>query len=462
VPFVGDIADQMQCPPDFVAAATLTALGSVIGTRLSIRPKRQDEWLVTPNTWCMIVGRPGVMKSPAVSAAINPLMKLEAAARMDFDKDAHSRAARADIYKARKKAYEDQLKKVFYANPNASILAEAPVEPSATYPRRFVVNDTTYEALGEIAARNRQGVLVHRDELMSLLISLDREENIAARSFYLTGWDGNQSYTFDRITRNQTHIDPLCLSVLGTTQPGRLSSYVSKIQKGGSADDGLLQRFGLIIFPDQSNTWRFVDRSCDAGSRTKVDEMFKWIANAETFEHFKPSYDRNGRCYLVYADNAYAFYIQWLHKLEHRIRGKDLHPAFESHLAKYRKLGPALSLIYHVADGEAGPVSLNATRKAFAYVDYLETHAQRAYSAGFNMGAAAARLIGNRIKDGDLPNVLTLRDVHQRGWSGLTDHEQVKLGLEKLCEADWLFEDMAATGGRPKLRYTVNPRIFAC
>jgi putative DNA primase/helicase len=36
--------------------------------------------------------------------------------------------------------------------------------------------------------------------------------------------------------------------------------------------------------------------------------------------------------------------------LEKRLRG-DLHPALESHLAKYRKLVPALALICHLVDG---------------------------------------------------------------------------------------------------------------
>lgn len=462
VPFVGDIAERMQCQPDFVAAAMLTALGSVIGTRLAIRPKRNDEWLVRTNLWCMIVGRPGIMKSPAVSEAINPLMRLETAARRDFDRNAHARAVEVDIYKARRKAYEEKLKKVFYNNPNASVQIDAPTEPPTIYPRRFVVNDATYEKLGEIAARNKHGILVHRDELMSLLIALDREENIAARSLYLTGWDGNQSYTFDRITRDQTYVDPLCLSVLGTTQPGRLTPYINKIQKGGGADDGLLQRFGLIIFPDQSETWRFVDRASLDSAREQIDTMFAWIANTADISRLEPIFDRSGRAYLTYSDDALLDYVEWSTRLEYRVRGKDLPPAFESHLAKYRKLGPALSLIYHIAEGGTGPVSRNATRKAFAYVDYLETHAQRAYSAGFNMGTTAAKLISNRLKNGDLTNLFTLRDIHQKGWSGLTDREQIQAGLEKLCDADWLRDNMVATGGRPKTVYTINPRIFAC
>jgi Protein of unknown function (DUF3987) len=46
--------------------------------------------------------------------------------------------------------------------------------------KRYLVNDTTYEALGVILADNPQGVLAFRDELVSLLKTLDREESCAA------------------------------------------------------------------------------------------------------------------------------------------------------------------------------------------------------------------------------------------------------------------------------------------
>jgi hypothetical protein len=52
---------------------------------------------------------------------------------------------------------------------------------------RYVVNDATYEALGVILADNPNGTLAFRDELVSLLKTLDREEHIAARGFLPDG-----------------------------------------------------------------------------------------------------------------------------------------------------------------------------------------------------------------------------------------------------------------------------------
>jgi hypothetical protein len=56
-------------------------------------------------------------------------------------------------------------------------------------------------------------------------------------------------------------------------------------------------------------------------------------------------------------------------------------PALEGHLAKYRKLVPALALINYLVDNGQGEISQQAMRKALAFSKYLETHASRLYGA---------------------------------------------------------------------------------
>ncbi len=48
-PWVKDIAERMQCPPDFPAVAAMATLAGVVGKQVGIRPKRRDDWLVVPN-----------------------------------------------------------------------------------------------------------------------------------------------------------------------------------------------------------------------------------------------------------------------------------------------------------------------------------------------------------------------------------------------------------------------------
>ena len=56
--WVLDTAGRMPCPPDFVAVAALVELGSVIGARCVVKPKRFDDWVVVPNLWGAVVALP--------------------------------------------------------------------------------------------------------------------------------------------------------------------------------------------------------------------------------------------------------------------------------------------------------------------------------------------------------------------------------------------------------------------
>jgi putative DNA primase/helicase len=85
-PWVADVCERMQCPPDFVAASLMAALGSTIDRKIAVRPQVHEDWQVIPNMWALLIGRPGVLKSPAMEEALRPLRKLAAIAEKEFEK----------------------------------------------------------------------------------------------------------------------------------------------------------------------------------------------------------------------------------------------------------------------------------------------------------------------------------------------------------------------------------------
>jgi hypothetical protein len=458
-PWVGDIADRMQCPADFVGVSAVVGLGTVIGRRVGVRPQKQTDWVEVANMWACIIARPGAMKSPAMTEALKPLRWLESEAQKENDAAQYAYALEAEAFDLRKDLATIAAKAAIKqgGDPISILNIVAPQEP---LPRRYLTNDTTYEKLGEILAANPNGILAFRDELVSLLKTLDREENAATRGFFLSAWNGTSGYTFDRIIRGTTHIDAACLSLLGSTQPGRIAEYIRRAHSGGAGDDGLIQRMGLVVWPDPVAKWKDVDRFPDSTARKAAFDTFEWLNQLRPEDVGAEQDEFDTVPFLRFDDAAQAAFLQWRTELERRLITHELHPAFESHLAKYRSLVPGLALINHLADFGSGPIDEAALQRALAYAAYLESHARRVYGAGSQAETAAAEAIRTRIKNGDLADGFSARDIYRREWSNLSDRAQVQAGVDLLVDFDWIAAEELKTAGKSKTIYRINPKVL--
>ena len=462
-PWVDDISNRLQCPPDYVAVAAITALGALIGRRAGIRPQHKTDWIEIPNIWGCFIGRPGMLKSPAMGEALKPLYYLEAEAAKDNEIAQQAYAAGLSAYKVRQQVRASLEKEALRKNPNGrlDVEMELGVEPQVPRPVRYLTNDCSYESLGEVLIANPSGILVARDEIISLLQHLDRDDQSVARGFYLSGWSGTQPYTFDRIMRGHRHVEAVCLSLLGTTQPARISEHVRRANLGGAGGDGLIQRFGLMVWPDATPGWRNVDEYPDSHARNAAREVYERASklNATAMGATKGRFDMVPTFGM--SEHAHVEFLDWRTDLERRVRSDELSPALEGHLAKYRKLVPALALINHIADAGSHEVSGGAMLRALAYANYLESHARRVYLSGSEGEVGAAQAILARIKRGDLKDNFTARDVYRPGWAHLTERDQVGAGLNLLVDHDYLADatEQSPQGGRPRITYRISPKV---
>ena len=463
--WVMDIAHRMQCPPDFPAVAALVALSSLIGARAVVQPKARDDWQVVPNLWGAGVGRTGVKKSPAFSEALRPLQRLQAA-EIELWQAAHD-AWQLDCKVAvmQGDANEKKAKGMAIKDPAAARALLDPVgTPAEPVARRYIVNDTTVEKLGELMQQNEWGILSYRDELFGLLTSLDKQGQEGSRAFMLQAYDGNQGYTFDRIGRGTVFIPRVCLAMIGGIQPGKIHGYVRDAVSGGSGDDGLLQRFGLIVWPDISADFVHVDQWPDTQAKQTAWAVFERLAALQPANDTEPVIWR-------FDDAAQALFVEWLVPFEIEIRGDDLHPAMVSHLSKYRKLIPALALLFALIDtpDSGGLIHERELIRALSFGDYLRTHANRLYAAAVTPETTDAATLLSRIKagklvdkDGVILDTFTPRDVALKHWAGLNTPDAVRKAADLLASYDYLRLDVVKSGdamgrGRPSDRYTVNP-----
>ena len=253
-PLIRDIAERMQVPLDYPAVVLLLCLAGVVSRRAVIQPKARDaSWAVVPNLWGGIIAPPGFMKSPVIQAASRPLNQIQSQWHQEQAEALRRYAVEKEEYELRRSAWREEYKaKAKAGKPAPERPTDEPKEPVL---RRLIVNDATFEALHQTMSENPAGILVLRDELTGWLAMLDRSGREGERAFCLQAWNGDTGHTIDRIGRGSIHVEACCMSMIGGIQPGRLRSYLADALHDGPSDDGLIQRFQLLVWPDPNRGW---------------------------------------------------------------------------------------------------------------------------------------------------------------------------------------------------------------
>jgi putative DNA primase/helicase len=461
--WIQGVADQMQLQVDYLAAPLLVYIGSVIGRKRGICVRQGTDWIEFPNLWGMLIGRPAMMKSPAMESMMKPLNQLAAKARVNFDEEFKVYQKKKKAWELRKKAVEEVYKKTckqsFENDDSLTMEFKVEDEPKTPIRRRYKTDDSTVEKIGELLIENPQGFLVFRDELSGWLNSFEKQGRVNDRQFYLESWSGKKDFDVDRIGRGCLHVPSLFLSIFGSIQPGPLSRYVRSTVKGGIGDDGFLQRFQVMVWPDQKTEWQLVNKGLDKSIESQVINLFDHLD--------KLKFDVEGNPVLLnFSTEAQERFDGWQAKLEARLRSGELPSHLEAHLAKYKKLVPALCLILahlNSSDEQDGPVTIGVETLtgALEWTSYFESHALRVYASGKNAVPAIAHELLKHIRKGDLVEPFSIRDAYDaKHWSGMTNHDDAKDILEFLVEKGWLAAAMVKTGGRPTQKYWVHPKVF--
>lgn len=452
-PMVEDVAERMQVPLDFPAIVAVAMLAGLCERRALIQPKTNDSsWLIVPNLWGAIIAGPGMMKSPVIASVTAPARALESEWRTEHAEAMRQYEAARELAKLDNAVWAENYKRAAKgkkAAPPKPELGEV-AEPSQ---RRLIAVDATFESLHQLLAGNPAGIFVLRDELTGWLASLERQGREAERAFCLECWSGDQGFTIDRIGRGSIHVEHCCVSLFGGIQPARLRAYLADALRDGPTNDGLIQRFQLLVWPDTRKSWVYQDRSPDARAMMAAESVYRRIAEMDA--------DKPPR--LKFAFDAQGLFVEWLTELETRLRSDDTSPFMVAHLAKYKKLMPSLALLFSLADGSLEAVGLRHAQQAAAWCDYLAYHARRVYASGITPERLAAISLGQKLAKGWKRDqgTFSVRDVYQNDWSGLGTPDQVRTALRVLEDAGWvrLEKPKSETTGRPSEVYAVNPKI---
>lgn len=180
---------------EFIATAMISAASAALGGTYRIRIK--GEWQSNAALYIILVGRPGLGKTPPLEAAYRPIRKHDYA-----------------LFKA----YEAGLEawKADRENGKKPVL------------RRTVVSDFTPESLLLTHNNNPRSVVILVDEIMGMFNSANRYTNGQLIEQLLTAWSGGALDVTRVSSTIPIHIEQPCINIVGTTQTKRVHELLTK------------------------------------------------------------------------------------------------------------------------------------------------------------------------------------------------------------------------------------------
>jgi hypothetical protein len=410
-----------------IAVAAIAVCTAAIPDKIQLQVKKHNTgWLEQPRLWFALVGPPSTMKTPIISAAVAPLMKIDSAM-----------------------AYENSLKRAAFDRLPAA-------ERKQTDPpkqKQLMLQDVTIEAAQEIFKDSPDGLLVYQDELSGFFGGLEKYSGARGsskdRAFWLQAYNGG-IYTAHRIGRGAVYIPNLSACILGGIQPEAIRKVVDDC-----ADDGLLQRLSPII----------LQQAVLGQDEPEADEVFHY---AKLIRNLHGLHDREPVT-LKFCEAAQKIQRELEAKHLELLACETINRKLSAHIGKYNGIFARLCVVFHCIE-HAGSVlpqtvaEFTAARAQAFLHGFLLPHAVAFYAGTLGLSDDHDRLsaVAGYILARKLVRI-TNRDV-QRG-------DRSMRGLEQ-SETEAIFEQLDAMGwisreqgfrfgpGRPAAAtWIVNPAV---
>jgi hypothetical protein len=261
--FVADGAAAIGCDPSYLALPLLVGLGAAIGNSRSLRLKRG--WFAPPILWGAIVGESGTLKTPAFQLVMRPVKERQQRALKQ-----HAEAM------GRYQTDLSRWEKDMAAWKRSKGDGDPPPKPEPPTAPRYIVSDTTVEALAPILLENPRGLLLSRDELAGWIGSFDRYAKSGQAGADVAHWlsmHSGQSIIVDRKSTGRTggrqtiFVPHASVCVVGGIQPAILRRALGSEHR----ESGLAARLLLTCPPRKAKRW--TDADIDPEAEAALDRL---------------------------------------------------------------------------------------------------------------------------------------------------------------------------------------------
>jgi hypothetical protein len=413
--------------------------------------------------WTCVVADSGDRKTPGLQVTVRALDLIE---RHNSAETSGKRLAHETrVQKAK------EIQKKWKEDRQAALNAVPPKEPptmpiDAIDPGNFIeprlyVGDPTIEKLAPLLQVRPRGIMLIRDELTGLFANMGRYSGGSDRPFWLEAWNGGR-HIVERVEKSIV-VEHLLVGVVGAFQPDKLARTFA------GDEDGMYGRF-LYAWPLAPDYRPLTNEAA---------EVEPALENALTVLIRLPAEDQNGVFFahaVWLSDEAIAEFETFRKFVDKTKRGLDGHERqwfVKGETVVLRLAGTLAYMAWAIELGKFSTGGITGSLEPGTIDKRFMVEAIRLWQEFFWPHARAAmRQIALSDRHKDARRVL--RWIKDRGKTEVSRDEIRENALAKkldaagtqellirLEKAGWLKGETILTAGRPKIRWQVNPQLFA-
>jgi hypothetical protein len=335
--------------------------------------------------------------------------------------------------------------------------SDPPEKPDMPQAERFIVSDTTVEALAPILLANPRGLLLARDELAGWIGSFDRYAGKGKASADSANWlsmFNAESIIVDRKTGipRTIHVPQAAVCVSGGIQPAILQRALGLEHR----ESGLAARLLLTCPPRKAKRWTEAD--IDPRAEAELVRLF------DRLYELQPTTGDDGEPRPVLVRLSADAKAAWkAYYNAHAVEQAELTGDMAAAWSKLEEYAARLALVVHFTRWAAGDVAdearldLSSMNAGTVLVKWFKHEARRVYAM---LDESDAERDGRRLVDwiGRKGGTVTPREV-QQGCRWLKEPGAAEAALEELSKAargTWRGVPTTAKGGRPARAFVLS------
>ena len=346
------LADSESFHIEYLLVSMVSAIASATGNALQIRIK--GGWTSSPIFYIILVGRPGLGKTPPLDFAFRPIRKHDAQAVKQFKSDMEQYN---NIVESNKGKKED-----------CASLPEKPIL------RRTIISDFTPEALMRALDDNQRGIVVYVDEIMGMFNAVNQYSKGQLIEQLLTAFSGKPLDVSRCSIPVPIHIEHPFINIVGTMQTTRMHELIEK----GYKDNGLIDRI-IFVYPSSQeiSDWG-LDEESSVSTFGKYSSMWDSIINKViSLPFIENEDDRAIHNVLEFSSEAKAYFTNWRNNAVRAVNQIQDDGLVDSRVIKAPMITARLALVLQIlrwACNEAHKdfVDIDSTKSAIALSEYFE------------------------------------------------------------------------------------------